>query len=129
MPAEHTDAWSRTVALPDHALVQQMASKATRKAQAHPEKANWNRDLTLMVSVVDRASPRTNTVSWSDPLSSSYEHQSWRLSLAKQPGRCLSSGQPVKRGDLIYRPGSVQPPPGNAGAMIFASCVNNALCD
>jgi hypothetical protein len=128
MPAKHTDAGSRSVALLDPAPVQQMASEVTRMAKGHPAKVNWDHHLTPTISVIDRASPRTVTVFWCDPLSGSYENQSWRLSLAMQPGPCLLSGQAVKRGELIYCPWLVQRPPGNAGAMVVASCVDNVLC-
>lgn len=123
MPAEYSNVWSRTVALLDEARARQILSEAIGIANEHQAQTDWDRHETLMVSVIDRASPRTVTVSWRDALSGSYGHQVWRTSLAKRPGRCVLSGQTIKRGDPVYRPGSAQPRPGNAGAMILASCI------
>jgi len=74
-----------------------------------------------MVSVIECPTARTATVSWCDPLSGYYGHQTWRVALAKQGGECVLSGKSIKRGDFIYRPATSEPPPGNAGAMIIAS--------
>lgn len=73
------------------------------------------------MSVIEVRTEQTATVSWCDPLSGHYGHQTWRVALAKQGGICVLSGRSVERGDFIYRPATCQPPPGNAGAMILAS--------
>ena len=121
MLEKHTSAWSRTVALLDNARVQQVADEATRIAGRRPTKTIWNDHATLMVSVIECPTPRTATVSWCDPLSGYYGHQTWRVALAKQRGECVLSGKSIKPGDFIYRPVTCQPPPGNAGAMIIAT--------
>jgi len=121
MLEKHTSAWSRTVALLDNARVQQVADEATRIAGRRPTKTIWNDHATLMVSVIECPTPRTATVSWCDPLSGYYGHQTWRVALAKQYGECVLSGKRIKPGDFIYRPVTCQPPPGNAGAMIIAT--------
>jgi len=129
MPAEYPNAWSRTVVLLDQARAQRMMSEAIGVANDRCAQTDWNHHETVMVSIIDRASPRTVTVSWQDALSGSYGHQSWRASLAKRAGRCVLSGRAIKRGDPVFRPGSTQPPPGNANAMILSSCVEALLGD
>ena len=121
MLQKHISAWSRTVALLDNARARKIADEATRIAQRRPAKTNWNDHAALMVSVIELPTPRTATVSWCDPLSGYYGHQTWRVALAKQRGQCVLSGKSIKPGDFIYRPATCQPPPGNAGAMIIAS--------
>jgi hypothetical protein len=121
MLEKHTSAWSRTVALLDNEHARQVADEATRIVHRRPAKTNWSDHAALMVSVVDRPTPRTVTVSWCDPLSGYYGHQTWRVALAKQRGECVLCGRSINPGDFIYRPAISQPPPGNAGAMIIAS--------
>jgi hypothetical protein len=121
MLENHTSAWSRTIALLDNTRARQVADEATRIARQRPAKTIWTDHAALMVSVIELPTPRTATVSWCDPLSGCYGHQTWRVALAKQSGECVLSGKPIKRGDFIYRPATCQPPPGNAGAMIMAS--------
>jgi hypothetical protein len=121
MLEKHSNAWSRTVALLDNARVQQVVDEATRMAQRRPAKTIWTHHAALMVSVIELPTSRTATVSWCDPLSGYYGHQTWRVALAKQGGECVLSGKSIKRGDFIYRPATCEPPPGNAGAMIIAS--------
>jgi hypothetical protein len=123
MRQKHNSAWTRTVALLDNACARQAAHEATRKAQRRPTKTFWNDHAALMISVIDRPSARTATVSWCDPLSGYYGHQTWRLALAKQRGECVLSGKSIIPGDLIYRPATSPQPPGNAGAMIMASAL------
>src|SRR5258707_13819573 len=81
MLEKHTSAWSRTVALLDDARARQVADEATRIAQRRPAKTIWNDHATLMVSVIERPTPRTATVSWCDRLSGYYGHQTWRVAL------------------------------------------------
>jgi hypothetical protein len=121
MLEKHTSGWSRTIALLDNARVQQVVDEATRIARRRPAKTIWNDHAALMVSVIECPTPRTATVSWCDPLSGYYGHQTWRVALAKQCGECVLSGKRSKPGDFIYRPATCQPPPGNAGAMIIAA--------
>jgi hypothetical protein len=127
MPDEHTDAWSQTIALLDRVAARQMSDEATRITLGHRAKTTWNDHATLIVRVVDRTSSRTVTVSWCDPLSGYFGHQSWRASLAKRSGNCVLSGDPIRRGDLVYQPSSRPSRPGNAGAMIIASRIDAAL--
>jgi len=121
MLKNRTSAWSRTIALLDNAGAQQVADEATRIARRRPAKTSWSDHAALMVSVIELPTPRTATVSWCDPLSGYYGHQTWRVALAKQRGECVLSGKSIKPGDFIYRPATCQSPPGNAGAMIIAS--------
>ena len=121
MLKQHASAWSQTVALLDNTRAHQIADEATRIARRRPAKTIWTDHAALMVSVIELPTPRTATVSWCDPLSGYYGHQTWRVALAKQGGECVLSGKSIKRGDFIYRPATCQPPPGNAGAMIIAS--------
>jgi hypothetical protein len=123
MLENHPSAWSRTVALLDTARAQQVADEATRIARRRPAKTSWTDHTALMVSVIELPTPRTATVSWCDPLSGYYGHQTWRVALAKKSGKCVLSGRSIKPGDFIYRPATCQSPPGNAGAIIASELV------
>src|ERR1700735_3340389 len=100
MLEKHTSAWSRTVALLDNARARQVADEATRIARRRPAKTIWTDHAALMVSVIELPTPRTATVSWCDPLSGYYGHQTWRGALAKKRGKCEPSGRAPQTGAL-----------------------------
>jgi hypothetical protein len=127
MGVKNDNAWCRIVELFDRSHVELTVTQATRRIEGLPAKTDWRDHPDLAVSLLDRPSPRTIAVSWRDPLSCHYGHQAWRASVAARSGKCVLSGQPIRRGDLIYRPEASQPPPANEGAMMIASYADVAL--
>jgi hypothetical protein len=81
----------------------------------------------LSVAVLERASPRTVTVFWSDSLVCRYGEQVWVRTYADAAGNCVLSGRAIRAGDEIYQPRETRPPPLNRGAMMLAECAESAL--
>ncbi|REE18096.1 uncharacterized protein DUF3331 [Paraburkholderia sp. BL27I4N3] len=122
-------AWQRTVGQLDAGCADQFADhvKGIVSSQGSKRVSNINRSVS--VALLDRISPRTATVSWSDPQGCKYGEQVWRLAAAKRSGICALSGQPIATGDTIYRPTKVDPPPANAAAMMLAIAIDRAFAD
>jgi hypothetical protein len=120
-------AWLDTVGRLDVVCAYQLAAPPNRSAgsQRSSRKSNLNRSASIVL--LDRISPRTATVSWSDPQGCKYGEQVWRLAAAKRPGTCALTGRPVAKGDAIYRPTTAEPPPANADAMMLAEALNEAF--
>ncbi|WP_413194785.1 DUF3331 domain-containing protein [Pararobbsia alpina] len=76
------------------------------------------------VIVHGRASPITITVSWADATACRYLEQTWREGVARRPGACALSNEPVRIGDPVYRPIPVAPRPSNHSSMILSSVVD-----
>lgn len=74
-----------------------------------------------VIRLLERDSPTSATVAWSDSTSCFYGAQLWRRCIAKKAGVCSLSGQTIARGDAVYRPRRVQPVPRNVEAMILAA--------
>jgi hypothetical protein len=76
------------------------------------------------VSIVEKLSPTTISIRWSDPCLVHYASQIWSVGIARADAICVLSGEPIRRGDPIYRPrarGSHMPI--NHHRMILASVV------
>ncbi|MGF6758078.1 hypothetical protein P3T16_005499 [Paraburkholderia sp. GAS42] len=59
---------------------------------------------------------------WADATLGHYGEQLWSLGVARRKAICALSGEPIKRGDSIYRPRHMGgKAPSNATAMILAS--------
>ncbi|MEJ2768857.1 DUF3331 domain-containing protein [Mycetohabitans sp. B46] len=76
-----------------------------------------------IIRIIDRPSSVTAIVYWSDAATCHYGYQGWRVATAEQDSQCALSGQPVQRGDLVYRPAQREPRPRNFDAMILASAM------
>lgn len=124
----HT-AWQRTVGQLDAGCAHQLAAHVRQIVSSHASARASSRNEAISVVLLDRISPRTATVSWSDPQGCKYGEQVWRLATAKRAGTCVLSGQPIARGEPIYRPTRADPPPTNADAMMLAVALNEALSD
>ncbi|MFM0055931.1 DUF3331 domain-containing protein [Paraburkholderia phytofirmans] len=74
-----------------------------------------------VIRLLERDSPTSATIAWSDSTSCFYGAQLWRRCAAKKGGVCSLSGQTIARGDAVYRPRRVQPTPRNVEAMILAA--------
>jgi hypothetical protein len=74
-----------------------------------------------VIRLLERNSPTSATVAWSDSTSCCYGAQLWRRCIAKKAGVCALSGQTIATGNAVYRPRRVQPIPRNIEAMILAT--------
>ena len=74
-----------------------------------------------VIRLLERTSPTSATVAWSDSTSCCYGAQLWRRGIAKKAGVCALSGQTIAKGNAVYRPRRVQPIPRNIEAMILAA--------
>lgn len=73
------------------------------------------------VTIEERLANSSFTLSWSDPTRCSYREQVWKRAIARRSGICVLSGQPIKRGDAVFRPLARRyKVPLNSGAMILA---------
>jgi hypothetical protein len=122
-------AWQRTVGQLDAGCAQQLTDRVRHIVDSHGSSRLPVRNADVVITVLDRPSPRTATVSWSDPRGCKYGEQVWRLATAKRSGICALSGQGIAAGDAIYRPTKVDPPPANTDAMMLATVVEFAFTD
>lgn len=110
------DGWIRTVSwlgnggVPD---TPQLSSRQRRATTAGPT-----------IHVLDRPTPRTAAISWSDPGACHYGYQIWDMLPSKRDGTCVLSGASIRAGDMIYTPRVDEPSPINAGEMIAAAFVD-----
>lgn len=56
------------------------------------------------IEIVERCSDTLVTVSYRDATTGRYGEQVWRLIRARGQGICALSGNPIRRGDPVYRP-------------------------
>lgn len=80
------------------------------------------------VRILDRPTPTSAVISWRDPTGSSYGYQIWKMRAAREEGLCAVSGAPINRGDPVFRPLDRGRHPGNASAMILATCIDEPNC-
>jgi hypothetical protein len=74
---------------------------------------------------VQRQTDLTILVSWSNATRGHFQDQVWRAGYARIAGTCGLTGQPVQRGDHIFRPASrVGSVPVNATEMILADAIS-----
>jgi hypothetical protein len=133
MSAEIDDAWIHTIGL--------LNSRSGGKGKvADKHEAVMTRDehytrlfmdayeaREVCVSVVDRPSARTATISWRDPTACCYGDQVWRAGVSRSRGVCAMSGRPILPGDAVFKPQARRPLPLNVGAMILATAVLDAV--
>ncbi|WP_222944948.1 DUF3331 domain-containing protein [Paraburkholderia sp. 31.1] len=122
-------AWQRTVGQLDLGCAQQLTARVRNIVDSGGSSRLPVKNGDVAIALLDRPSPRTATVSWSDPRCCKYGEQLWRLATAKRSGICALSGQGIAAGDVIYRPAKVEPPPANAAAMMLATLVELAFTD
>ena len=56
------------------------------------------------VTVIERLTEATVSVSWSDSVSGRFGEQIWRAGFARHESYCVLTGTPIRRGDAIFRP-------------------------
>lgn len=116
------DGWGLTVAMLGHGGVPDGWRPGPRRPVAEGATAPAFR-LAPTVQVLDRPTPRTAAISWSDPGVCHYGYQIWDLTPARLPGRCVLSGRAIAIGDSVYVPRGDDPPPLNSDAMIAFTSV------
>ncbi|MEM5388742.1 DUF3331 domain-containing protein [Paraburkholderia phymatum] len=86
----------------------------------HPAKRPSN------IMVVDRLSPFTISVSWSDPCVGRYTEQIWCSGRAPVAAICALTGRTINRGDRVFRPRlrDMRVPPG-CYQMILAETIGD----
>jgi hypothetical protein len=77
------------------------------------------------IEILDRSTAESAVLSWRDPTGCCYGYQFWRKGIAKRMGICALSGTPIRRGDVIFRPGAASVRPANASAMILAAYIDS----
>jgi hypothetical protein len=122
-------AWQRTVGQLGALCAHQLTDRVRQIVDSKGSTRLSNNHGAIAIALLDRTSPRTATVSWSDPQCCKYGEQVWRLSRARLAGICALSGQPIAAGDSIYRPAKVKPPSANAAAMMLAVVIDRAFAD
>jgi len=78
------------------------------------------------IEVLDRPTQFCALISWRDSTRCSYCYQLWRRAVSKKTGFCALSGDPINRGDEIFRPCVRNIKPLNASAMILATHIDLA---
>lgn len=122
-------AWRRTVGQLEAGCAHQLTARVRRIVDSPGSSRLSNSNGAVAIALLDRISPRTATVSWSDPQGCKYGEQVWRLATARQSGICALSGQPIAAGDAIYRPSKAVTPPANAAAMMLATAIDRAFAN
>jgi len=85
-----------------------------------------NEAAKLRAVIVDRLTPYTIAVRWSDSRSGVYGEQIWRLGQARWESHCAATGLHIRPGDVVYKPVSFQRnEPFNRDRMILASAVES----
>ena len=75
--------------------------RPTRSASCNKESRTWNSDG---ITNVERRSRSTVVMNWTDATLGHYGEQLWSRSVARRKAVCALSGEPIKRGDSIYKP-------------------------
>ncbi|ABX17607.1 DUF3331 domain-containing protein [Burkholderia multivorans] len=86
----------------------------------------WDPASRPTISVLERPTPDTAMISWRDACTGHYGYQKWRLFTTRRRGVCALSGQPIEIGDSVYAPQLLGSTPGNAAAMVLATCLDAA---
>jgi hypothetical protein len=75
--------------------------------------------------IVERTTPQTMTICWSDARVGHCSEQIWRIALARSSSRCLLTGERIRRGDRVFRPQSERGSPfAGRDRMILACAVD-----
>jgi hypothetical protein len=80
----------------------------------------------VTVTLVERASETCAKIAWSDPTRCCYGDQVWRAARARRSGVCVLSGEPIRRGDDVFRPSPGRQFIVNGNAMILASALRHS---
>ncbi|KWZ33200.1 DUF3331 domain-containing protein [Burkholderia anthina] len=76
------------------------------------------------IVAVERQTDSSMLVSWSDPTRCRYDEQRWICAKARRLARCALTGQPIRVGDVIYKPQwRGERRPANCREMILAAAL------
>lgn len=90
-----------------------------RAARAQPESP-----FSGYIRILERLSSTAVSLCWYDATSGHYSDQLWTRTLARRKAVCSLTGQPICRGDAVYRPGGRRRQrPANADRSILASAL------
>jgi hypothetical protein len=79
----------------------------------------------ICIYIVERTTPQTMTICWSDARVGHCTEQTWRMGLARSASRCLLTGERIQRGDRVFRPQSERGTPfAGRDRMILACAVD-----
>jgi hypothetical protein len=56
------------------------------------------------ISAIERQGDTSALISWCDPTMCHYVDQVWSRVMARNSGYCALTGQPIQRGDAVFRP-------------------------
>jgi hypothetical protein len=119
-------AWLRTVGQLGAGCAHQLTVRVNHMVDSNGSSRLSSSNGAVAIALLDRISPRTVAVSWSDPQRCKYGEQIWRLATARRSGICALSGQRIDAGDAVYRPSKSASPPANAAAMMLANAIDRA---
>lgn len=97
-------------------------SPKARKSIAPSTRNTWISQKPARVTA--RPTALTVNVTWCDSTSGYLGDQTWRLCFAREAGICVLSGEPIKRGDPVFRPRQLLSEPVNAKAMILEARIS-----
>jgi Domain of unknown function (DUF3331) len=119
-PFEEGRTWQSTIALLSREGEMPLPVECGRDRPMHSE-AHFPK---CAIRVLERHTPTSVTVAWSDATCCRYGDQRWRRCVAPKAGVCALSGQAISRGDAVYRPRLARPAPRNIKAMILATVID-----
>jgi hypothetical protein len=102
---KHLDLWERIVAplceTPDiYVLPRGKQGSAARDSKAAVQVKCGN----IAVQTVERQNDRAMLISWSDATRGHFAEQRWVSAKSRCRGRCVMTGDEIRRGDPIYKP-------------------------
>ncbi|MFM0503521.1 DUF3331 domain-containing protein [Paraburkholderia caffeinilytica] len=136
-PWSHMVLWLERMAeyvdRPDHALSKRVhrtdavSSSAHRSIVADRERAKAAPAVTASVTVVERFSANSVSITWRDSRAGNYCEQLWVRRISKSKGICALTGARIVRGDAVYGPTSrTTHRPMNLAQMILARPIEEA---
>lgn len=127
-PVDSNPAWGHIISLLFEASTESTNVRGERSYGRNRKKQAsipWPDDV--KIRVLDRVSAKSVSITWCHPCSGYYGSQVWREAVARTSGVCALSGEPVARGDRIYRLARTHQNPSNALAVLLASQVDAIL--
>jgi hypothetical protein len=97
---------------PGGALLRMDSVTASRKALVSRRRSTKSRSSgdaerpsdSAHVRILERATPRTILVRWTDPRTCSYGEQLWRKVRSRFHTQCALTAQPIHPGDMVFQP-------------------------
>ncbi|MEW6339083.1 MAG: DUF3331 domain-containing protein [Pseudomonadota bacterium] len=100
------------------------ANQARRGAAADRARAPAGNAKNVVVTFVERFSPKSVSITWRDATAANYCEQLWIRRIARSQGVCALTGSSIVRGDAVYGPaGRTAARPANAAQMVLADAI------